>query len=124
MIIKSTTMLYVDDTKAAMEFWTEKMGFVIIEQAEGEGHMSYEIAPSQESNVKFGLFNKGLVAAANPEMNVGFPSLMFETDNLEAEYERMTAAGVTTNPIMEYQGIVHFTFTDSEGNYIAIRQAN
>ena len=73
MIIKSTTMLYVDDTKAAMEFWTEKMGFVIIEQAEGEGHMSYEIAPSQESNVKFGLFNKGLVAAANPEMNVGFP---------------------------------------------------
>lgn len=24
MITKSTTMLYVTDTKAAMEFWTEK----------------------------------------------------------------------------------------------------
>ncbi len=34
MITKSTTMLYVEDTKAAIEFWTQKMGFVTLETAD------------------------------------------------------------------------------------------
>ncbi|AGM99283.1 glyoxalase/bleomycin resistance/extradiol dioxygenase family protein [Streptococcus iniae] len=124
MISKSTTMLYVDDTKAAMTFWTEQMGFVLINSVEAQGYMSYEMAPSADSATKFGLHTKELVAKANPGMNVDFPSLLFETDDLEAEYKSLTEAGVTTNPIMEYQGMVHFTFCDNEGNYIAIRQTN
>lgn len=124
MISKSTTMLYVNDTKAAMTFWTEQMGFVLIDSAESDGYMSYEIAPSVNSATKFGIHTKELVAKANPGMNVGFPSLLFETDDLEAEYKSLTDAGLTTNPIMEYQGMVHFTFCDNEGNYIAIRQSN
>lgn len=63
------------------------------------------------------------MAAANPGMDLGFPSLLFETDHLQAEYERLTAAGVTTNPIMEYQGMIHFTLSDNEGHYIAVRQS-
>ncbi|MGT2887730.1 glyoxalase/bleomycin resistance/extradiol dioxygenase family protein [Streptococcus didelphis] len=123
MITKSTTMLYVNDTKASMTFWTEKMGFVLIDQAETQDHISYEIAPSHDSASKFGLHNKDLVAQANPGMNVDFPSLLFETDDLEAEHKRLTENGVTTNPIMEYQGMVHFTFTDNEGHYIAVRKS-
>lgn len=123
MITKSTTMLYVADTTAAMTFWTEKMGFVLTDQSESEGFNSYEVAPSLESQTKFGIHNKDIVAKANPGMNVGFPSLLFETDDLEKEYQRLTNNGVQTNPIMEYQGMVHFTFQDNEGNYIAVRQS-
>lgn len=122
MISKSTTMLYVDDTEAAMTFWTEKMGFVITDQADSEGFKSFEVAPSLDSATKFGIHNKDMVAQANPGMNVDFPSLLFEADDLEAEYKTLTENGVATNPIMEYQGMVHFTFQDNEGNYIAVRQ--
>lgn len=122
MISKSTTMLYVNDTEAAMTFWTEKMGFVITDHADSEGFKSFEVAPSLDSATKFGIHNKDMVAQANPGMNVGFPSLLFEADDLEAEYKTLTENGVATNPIMEYQGMVHFTFQDNEGNYIAVRQ--
>lgn len=123
MISKSTTMLYVNDTEAAMTFWTEKMGFVITDQADSEGFKSFEVAPSLDSATKFGIHNKDMVAQTNPGMNVGFPSLLFEADDLEAEYKILTENGVATNPIMEYQGMVHFTFQDNEGNYIAVRQS-
>ncbi|MFI3594210.1 VOC family protein [Streptococcus uberis] len=122
MISKSTTMLYVNDTEAAMTFWTEKMGFVITDQADSEGFKSFEVAPSLDSATKFGIHNKDMVAQANPGMNVDFPSLLFEADDLETEYKTLTENGVATNPIMEYQGMVHFTFQDNEGNYIAVRQ--
>lgn len=122
MISKSTTMLYVNDTEAAMTFWTEKMGFVITDQADSEGFKSFEVAPSLDSATKFGIHNKDMVAQANPGMNVDFSSLLFEADDLEAEYKTLTENGVATNPIMEYQGMVHFTFQDNEGNYIAVRQ--
>lgn len=122
MISKSTTMLYVNDTEAAMTFWTEKMGFIITDQADSEGFKSFEVAPSLDSATKFGIHNKDMVAQANPGMNVDFPSLLFEADDLEAEYKTLTENGVATNPIMEYQGMVHFTFQDNEGNYIAVRQ--
>ncbi|WP_218655132.1 VOC family protein [Streptococcus dysgalactiae] len=123
MITKSTTMLYVADTEVALQFWSEQVGFVLIDQAQQEGTSSYEIAPNKESAISFGLHNKEVVAAANPGMDLGFPSLLFETDHLQAEYERLTAAGVATNPIMEYQGMIHFTFSDNEGHYIAVRQS-
>lgn len=105
MITASATMLYVADTKAAMTFWTEKVGFVLLETADYGEAVSYEVAPSSDATTKFGIHDQQWVAKANPTMNVGFPSLLFETKDLEAEYERLTQAGVTTNPIMEYQGM-------------------
>ncbi|EHI70135.1 glyoxalase/bleomycin resistance/extradiol dioxygenase family protein [Streptococcus ictaluri] len=124
MIIKSTTMLYVADTKAALTFWTEKMGFVLIDQSTNGDSTSYEVAPSAESAIAFGLHDKETVAKANPGMPLAFPSLLFSVANLEEEYQRLDDAGVTINPIMEYQGMRHFTFTDNEGHYIAISQHN
>lgn len=109
--------------RSTLQFWTEQVGFVLVDQAQQEGTSSYEIAPNKESAISFGLHNKEIVTAANPGMNLGFPSLLFETDHLQAEYERLTTAGVATNPIMEYQGMIHFTFSDNEGHYIAVRQS-
>ncbi|MGT2799729.1 VOC family protein [Streptococcus marmotae] len=123
MITASTTMLYVEDTTATMEFWTEKMGFVLLDTADHGDAISYEIAPSLAATTKFGIHDKEWVAKANPGMTLGFPSLLFETEDLKSEYERLTQAGVSTNPIMEYQGMVHFTFADNEGHYIAVRES-
>lgn len=66
MITKSTTMLYVADTEAALQFWSEQVGFVLVDQAQQERTSSYEIAPNKESAISFGLHNKEIVTAANP----------------------------------------------------------
>lgn len=72
MITKSTTILYVADTEAALQFWSEQVGFVLIDQAQQEGTSSYEIAPNKESAISFCLHNKEIVAAANPGMDLVF----------------------------------------------------
>ena len=61
MITKSTTMLYVADTEAALQFWTEQVGFVLVDQAQQERTSSYEIAPNKESAISFGLHNNCLL---------------------------------------------------------------
>ncbi|MER0123999.1 VOC family protein [Streptococcus sp. ZJ93] len=122
MIITSTTMLYVENTIAAMEFWIEKMGFVLLDTADYGDAISYEIVPSLDAATRFGIHGKEWVAKANPGMTLSFPSLLFEAEDLKSEYERLTQAGISTNPIMEYQGMVHFTFSDNEGHYIAMRE--
>lgn len=122
MIKKSTTMIYVENTKKAMEFWTEKLEFVLLETSDFGDAVSYEIAPSKNSVTKFCLHDKNWVAKNNPQMNVGFPSLMFEVENLEETYNKLTEKGVKTNVIMEFGGLRHFTFSDNENNYIAVKE--
>lgn len=123
MITKSTTMLYVEDTKAALNFWIEKMGFILLDTSDYGEAVSYEIAPSEQSAIAFGLHDKNWVAKNSPMLNLEFPSLLLTTDNLEEEYEQLKNNGVQTNPIMEMNGLYHFTFTDNEGHFIAIRQS-
>lgn len=120
MILKSTTMLYYTNTAEAMVFWTEKMGFILTQTEDYGDVTSYEIASNANRDIIFGIHDKNWVAQANPGMNVGFPSLLFETDDLEAERERLLAVGVEATPIMEHQGMIHFAFPDCEGNYMAI----
>lgn len=122
MIIKSTTMLYVENTKELMEFWTEKLEFELLETSDFGDAVSYEIAPSKNSATKFCLHDKNWVIKNNPQMNVGFPSLMFEVENLEETYNKLTEKGVNTNAIMEFGGLRHFTFSDNENNYIAVKE--
>lgn len=122
MIIKSTTMLYYTDTVAAKDFWTEKLGFIATDEQAYDNVISYEIANNENREVIFGIHQKDWVAGNNPGMNIGFPSLLFETEDLEADRERLVANGVEATPIMEHQGMIHFAFPDCEGNYIAITQ--
>ncbi len=115
-------MLYVEDTKAAMTFWTEKVGFSLLETSEYPGATSYVIAPSEKAEAQYGIHDKNWVATNNPGMNVGFPSLLLATDDLKKTYDELTARGVTTHPITEHQGLIHFSFADNEGNYVAVQE--
>ncbi|WP_221913688.1 VOC family protein [Streptococcus halichoeri] len=123
MIQKSTTMLYMKDPKAAADFWCQKVGFLLIEETPMGETRSYQIAPSLDASFSFGIHDQQLVAAQNPELNLGFPSVLLETDDLQSTHAKLTKAGVKTNPIMDFQGMVHFTFVDTENHYIAVRQA-
>ncbi|MFD1019651.1 VOC family protein [Thalassobacillus hwangdonensis] len=117
-------MVYVNDQDQAVKFWTEKVGFTVIAE-EKSGPMRWiEVAPSQEAETSIILHDKAFVASMDAEMNLGTPSLMFFTDNLDGEYEDLLGKGVTVGEIVEMPGGRVFNFADDEGNYFAVMERN
>lgn len=116
-------MLYVHDQDKAVKFWTEKLGFSIIsEEVISEGIKSIEVAPSKDSETSIVLQNKGFIAKMEPEMNLGTPSLMFFTNNLNELYIELSNKNVTLGEIVTMpQGKV-FNFADYEDNYFAVME--
>ncbi|MBT2686628.1 VOC family protein [Bacillus sp. ISL-47] len=118
-------MLYVNDQDQAVRFWTEKAGFVVIsEEDNGEGMRWIEIAPAKEAETTFVLHNKELIAKMEPELNLGTPSLMFFTDDLDTLYHNFKKQNVTVGDIVKMPGGRVFNFADSEENYFAVMEKN
>lgn len=113
-------MLYVEDVGAVKNFWTEKAGFVVIEEKEG----SVEIAPSKEAETSFVLFNRKDIEVAEPELNFGTPSLMFYTDDANRLYREFKDAGITVGELITIGMGTVFNFADVENNYFAVVERN
>ncbi|MGD6776962.1 MULTISPECIES: VOC family protein [Bacillaceae] len=116
-------MLYVSNQDEALKFWTEKVGFqVISEEDNGEGMRWIEIAPSKESETSIILHNKEFVARMSPELNLGTPSLMFLTEDLEGLYDKLTEENVTVGEMVHMPFGKVFNFADGEENYFAVME--
>ncbi|MBC1458922.1 VOC family protein [Listeria newyorkensis] len=117
-------MIYVNDQEAIAKFWTEKVGFVIkSENAAGAPERWIEIAPTKDAATTFVLQDKVAVAKAQPEMNLGTPSILLYGDNLDAMYEDFKAKGVTVGALVDIPNMGRvFNFADPENNYFAILQ--
>ena len=116
-------MLYVNNQDEVVKFWTEKVGFQIIsEEDNGEGMRWIEIAPSKESETSIILHNKEFVAKMSPELNLGTPSLMFFTEDLEGLYSKLTAENVTVGEMVHMPSGKVFNFADGEENYFAVME--
>jgi lactoylglutathione lyase len=114
-------MLYVNDQDEAVKFWTEKVGFhVISEEDNGEGMRWIEIAASKESETSIILHNKEFVAKMSPGLNLGTPSLMFFTEDLEGLYANLSEKNVTVGEMVNMPSGKVFNFADGEGNYFAV----
>lgn len=116
-------MVYVNDQDQAVKFWTDKMGFQVISQQENEQGMKWiELAPVANVETTIILHNKQLIAKMQPELNVGTPSLMFFTENVDELYRDLTAKGVTVGEIVSMPSGKVFNFSDSEDNYFAVME--
>lgn len=116
-------MVYVNNQDEAVKFWTEKAGFTVIsEQNNGQGFRWVEIAPSKEAATSIVLHNKELIAKMQPELNLGTPSLMFFTKNLDQLYKDFTEKNVTVGEIVTIPGGRVFNFADNENNYFAVME--
>lgn len=116
-------MVYVNNQDEAVKFWTEKAGFTVIsEQDNGQGFRWVEIAPSKEAATSIVLHNKELIAKMQPELNLGTPSLMFFTKNLDQLYKDFTEKNVTVGEIVTMPGGRVFNFADNENNYFAVME--
>lgn len=113
-------MIYVNDQDAGVKFWTEKIGFVVVDEREEEGIRTIEIAPTKDAQTTFVLHNKEIIAKMHPELNLGTPSIMFYADHIEDLYQDFQEKGVIVGDlIMMPMGRV-FNFADHEDNYFAL----
>ncbi len=113
-------MLYVNNQDQAVNFWTEKLGFRVVSE-EKNGEMRWiEIAPAQGAETSIVLHNKELVAKMSPGMNLGTPSLLFFSENIEELRNDLMNKNVKVGDIVTMPSGRVFNFADDEENYFAI----
>lgn len=116
-------MLYVRDLDANAKFWKEQAGFEKVEKIDApDGSYVYVVSPLENSEVQLVLQDKNKMEEMHPELNLGTPSIMMQTDDLERVHAHFTEHGIKANPIMEFAGIKFFNFPDNENNYFAIQE--
>lgn len=62
------------------------------------------------------------VAELSPELDLGIPSFLMESSDLDATYPFMLDRGVLVMPIVDLDLMRVFNFSDLEENYFAIRE--
>ncbi|KOS24233.1 glyoxalase [Bacillus anthracis] len=116
-------MLYVNNQDKAVNFWKEKVGFQIIaEENNKQGMRWIEIAPKKEAETSIILHNKEVIAKMKPELNLGTPSLMFFSKNLDQLYKDLTKKNVTVGQMVKIPTGKAFNFADNENNYFAVME--
>ncbi|AMR02515.1 VOC family protein [Bacillus thuringiensis] len=118
-------MLYVNNQDEAVNFWTEKVGLhVVAEEDNKQGMRWIEIAPKSGAETSIILHNKEVISKMSPELNLGTPSLMFFSENLDQLYTDLTNKNVTVGEMVTMPSGKVFNFADSEGNYFAVMEKN
>lgn len=113
-------MLYVNDQEKALAFWTEKVGFSLIAQHEQGPMKWFELAPTKEAETGIVLHNKELIAQMQPELNLGTPSLLFFSENLDQLYQDFKDKNITVGDLITMPTGRVFNFADDENNYFAV----
>lgn len=116
-------MLYVNNQDEAVKFWTEKLGFTVIgEEDSSQGMRWIEVAPKNSAQTSIVLHDKQFIANMEPELNLGTPSLMFYSDDVEKLYSDLANKNVTLGEMVNLPSGKIFNFADDEGNYFAVME--
>lgn len=117
----------MDDQDAALDFYTKKLGFVKKEDIPlGEARWLTVAAPDDVDGVEL-LLEPSSHPAAGPFKSAlvqdGIPFASFAVDDVHAEYERLTAAGVHfTQPPVKAGPVTTAVLDDTCGNLIQLAQ--
>ena len=118
-------MLYVNNQDESVRFWTEQLGFTVIsEENNGQGMRWIEISPQKGSQTSIILHNKEFIAKMSPELNLGTPSLMFFSENIEQLYNDLVNKNITVGKMVNMPSGRVFNFADNEENYFAVMENN
>lgn len=119
------TSVFVDDQDKALAFYTEKLGFVqITDIPMGEFRWITVASPDEPGGTQLSLepsdhpavapFREALAAD-------GIPFTSFAVTDVQAEYDRLTALGVTfTQPPTTHGPVTTAVLDDTVGNLIQI----
>jgi predicted enzyme related to lactoylglutathione lyase len=119
------TSIYVDDQEKALRFYTEVLGLVkkadvtqgpfrwlTVASAEEPDGVELQLAPNDDPAAK---------AYQQAIFEQGQPAFMFYVDDVQRDYDRMTAAGAEfTMPPTKVTGSTIAMLNDTSGNLIQI----
>lgn len=117
-------MLYVDNQEEAKNFWTQQVGFSVVDDQTENGIRWIEIVPSKDAQTSFILHDKKIISKLEPELTLTTPSLMFYTPNVEELYETFKQKGITVGEMVTTSSGKGFNFADSENNYFVVVEKN
>lgn len=118
----------VDDQDKALNFYTEKLGFVTKRDIPlGDGHRWLTVVSKDEQDgVELLLEPMGFAPASIYQkalFDAGIPLTSFDVDDIEKEYERLTKAGVVFSmPPTQMGPTIIAVLNDTCGNNIQIAQ--
>ena len=120
------TGVYVDDQESALAFYTDVLGFQVKHNVPvGEHAWITVVSPNAPDGPELLLEPAGHPAVKpyrDALVEGGIPLAQFGVDSVQAEYDRLTARGVTfTQPPTDYEDLVIAVFDDTCGNLIMIQ---
>lgn len=116
---KMQVMIYVADVAAAVAFW-QSFGFVIIDQQSVDGTSVVEIAPSEQADTRFVIYDRTFIESHSPEVALNAPSIMFFSEDITGLYKQMLEANVEVGDLIQMEEMMVFNFADPDGNYYAV----
>ncbi|WP_239254486.1 VOC family protein [Listeria ilorinensis] len=117
-------MLYVENPHQVAEFWKKNFGFTENITKE-EGILKIELKPHASAETKIILFERGIIAKLEPELDLNTPSMLFGVPQgqLDPLFETVKANGVKVGQLFTTpEGKRVFNFADPEENYFAVRE--
>ena len=118
------TSVFVDDQDEALRFYTEVLGFEPrTDEPIGSGHRWLTVgAPGQDVELLLEPSSHPAVAPYRDALAAdGIPLASFAVDDVQAEYERLQAAGVTfTQPPTAMGPVTTAVLVDGCGNLIQL----
>lgn len=119
----SKITIYVQNQEEAKNFWVNKLQFIVkFEQQMGPNMKWIEVAPSENSQTTFVLYDKNMMKTQNPNTNVEHPSIILSTNNLDKAYAEMKKNLVEVGELMEMPYGRMFSFKDLENNDYLLRE--
>ena len=121
----NVTSVLVDDQAKALAFYTDVLGFVKkTDLPAGEDRWLTIVSPEQPDGVEL-LLEPDAHPAAKPFKQAlvadGIPATSFAVDDVQAEFDRLSAKGVAfTQPPTEMGPVTTAVFDDTCGNLIQI----
>ena len=121
----TVTSVLVDDQAKALAFYTDVLGFVKkTDMPAGEARWLTVVSPEEPDGVELLLEPDGHPAVGpfkEALVNDGIPYTSFGVKDVQAEYERLSALGVTfTQPPTQMGPVTTAVFDDTCGNLIQI----
>ena len=121
------TSVYVDDQNKALRFYTEVLGFATkVDFSKGSFRWLTVASPEEPDGIELQLAlndNPAAKAYQQAMFQQGQPAIMFYTDDVKADYERIKARGAEfTMPPTAVTGSTIARLNDTCGNLIQLTQ--
>ena len=116
-------VLYVTEPESCLKFWVEQVGMVE-KGRKRAGEFSIVQVGFADQQFSFELVPKALMQNNPDGLDLATPSIAFHVDDLAATREKLLAAGVQATEPAARGEVTSFAFSDNEGRWFAVLQAN